>query len=172
MTCQSDLFNIDKRLVEQNQRLMQRLNTGHFCSQEINQLLSEIFGYELNPNNEIRLPFYTDYGRNIQIKQHVFINSNVTMVDIGGIQIDDDVIIGPNTTLITTNYSKENLIKKPIRIKQSANIGGQVTVLPGVTIGENSIIDAGSVVVTSVPKNSEVTGNPAKIINNKESRRS
>lgn len=162
MTCQTDLFKVDQRLVEQNQRLLQHLNTGHFCSQEINQLLSEILGYKLNPNNEIRLPFHTDYGRNIKIKQNVFINSNVTMVDIGGIQIDDDVIIGPNTTLLTTNYSKDNLSKKPIRIKQNANIGGQVTILPGVTVGENSIVDPGSVVTKKVIDNVEVSGNPAK----------
>lgn len=167
MTCQTDLFKVDQRLVEQNQRLLQHLNTGRTCSQETNQLLSEIFGYQLDSTNEIRLPFHTDYGHNIKLGKNIFINCDVTMIDIGTIKIGDNVIIGPDTTLLTTDYSTKSE-KKPIIIEKGANIGGHVTILPGVTIGKEAIVTAGSVVTTDVAANSVVTGNPAKVINKGE----
>lgn len=162
MTCQTDLFKLDSRLVDQNQRLLQHLNTGRTCSRETNQLLSEIFGYQLDPTNEIRLPFHTDYGRNIKLGKNIFINCNVTMIDIGTIKIGDDVIIGPDTTLLTTDYSTSK--EKPIVIGENVNIGGHVTILPGVTIGQGAIIIAGSVVTTDIEENVTVSGNPAHII--------
>ncbi|GAQ00233.1 acetyltransferase [Companilactobacillus farciminis] len=160
MTCQSELFNVDERLVEQNQRLLQHLNTSRVCSQESNQLLSEILGYQLDSTDEIRLPFHTDYGRNIKFGKNIFINCDVTMVDIGKIIIEDYVIIGPNTTLLTTNYQTKN--KAPIVIKQKANIGANVTIMPGVTIGKEAVVLAGSVVTKNVLANTVVMGNPAQ----------
>lgn len=162
MTCQTDLFKLDSRLVDQNQRLLQHLNTGRTCSQETNQLLSEIFGYQLDPTNEIRLPFHTDYGRNIKLGKNIFINCNVTMVDLGTIKIGDDVVIGPDTTLLTTDYSTSK--KRPIVIGKNVNIGGHVTILPDVTIGSGATVIAGTVVTNDVAENTTVSGNPAHVV--------
>lgn len=82
------------------------------------------------------------------------------MVDIGKIIIEDYVIIGPNTTLLTTNYQTKN--KAPIVIKQKANIGANVTIMPGVTIGKEAVVLAGSVVTKNVLANTVVMGNPAQ----------
>lgn len=88
-------------------------------------------------------------------------------MDLGGVTIDDDVLIGPRVTLISVNHvenprQRRNLITKSVHIKRHAWLGANVTVLPGVTIGENAIVGAGSVVTKNVPDNTVVVGNPAK----------
>ena len=88
---------------------------------------------------------------------------------MGGITIEDDVLIGPKVNLITENHSlnpndRKSLICKPIVIKRNAWIGAAATILPGVTIGENSVVAAGAVVSKDVPANTIVGGVPAKFI--------
>lgn len=88
---------------------------------------------------------------------------------MGGITIEDNVLIGPKVNLITENHplnpaDRKALITKPIIIKKNAWIGAAATILPGVTIGENSIIAAGAVVSKDVPDNVVAGGIPAKII--------
>jgi acetyltransferase-like isoleucine patch superfamily enzyme len=87
---------------------------------------------------------------------------------LGGITIEDDVLIGPKVSLITENHplnpkERKGLIGKPILIKKNAWIGANATILPGVTIGENSVVAAGAVVTKSVPANVVVAGNPAVV---------
>ena len=88
---------------------------------------------------------------------------------MGGITIEDEVLIGPKVNLITENHpidpkDRRALITKPILIKRKAWIGAGVTILPGVTIGENAVVAAGAVVTKDVPDNTIVAGVPAKII--------
>jgi acetyltransferase-like isoleucine patch superfamily enzyme len=88
---------------------------------------------------------------------------------LGGINIEDNVLIGPKVNLITENHptdptQRKSLILQPIHIKNNAWIGAGATILPGVTIGENSIVAAGAVVNKDVPANTIVGGVPAKII--------
>ena len=90
---------------------------------------------------------------------------------MGGITIEDDVLIGPKVNLITENHplgpvNRRALIAKPIVIKRNAWIGAAATILPGVTVGENSVVAAGAVVTTDVPANTIVGGVPAKFIKN------
>lgn len=159
-----------RRLIEQNQRLLQNLNTQRHCNCEVLQLVSEITGRKIDSSVEIRLPFYTDYGRNIKIGKNVFINSNVMMVDTGGIVIEDDVLIGPGALLITVNPQidprhRREFDLKPVKIKKNAWIGAGAKILPGVTIGKNAIVGAGAVVTKNVADNTIVAGVPAKTIN-------
>ena len=114
-------------------------------------------------------PFHTNFGKHITIGNHVFINHGCSFLDLGGITIEDNALIGPKVNLITENHpidptQRKSLILHPILIKKNAWIGAGATILPGVTIGENSIVAAGAVVNKDVPANTIVGGVPAKII--------
>lgn len=115
-------------------------------------------------------PFYTDCGRNIAVGDRVFINQNCTFYSLADITIGDDVMIGPNVSLITSEHPvapsqrRAYLLGKPIVIERGVWIAAGVTVIGGVTIGENSVVAAGSVVTRDVPANTLVAGNPARVI--------
>ena len=99
----------------------------------------------------------------------VFVNFGCTFLDRGGITLGDDVFIGPNVQLITENHpeqpqNRRNVYARPISIGRKVWIGAGAIILPGVTIGENSIVGAGAVVKKDVPANVIVAGVPAKIV--------
>jgi acetyltransferase-like isoleucine patch superfamily enzyme len=136
---------------------------------QIRERLSEIIGIEIDKTTMIFVPFYTNFGHHIRLGKNVFINHACTFLDLGGIIIEDDVLIGPKVNLITENHpvepSKRNhLDLKSIHVKKNAWIGAGATLLPGVTIGENSIVAAGAVVNRDVPPNAIVGGVPAKVL--------
>ncbi|MBS1599216.1 MAG: sugar O-acetyltransferase [Bacteroidetes bacterium] len=131
--------------------------------------LSEIIGSEVDKSTTIFIPFYTNFGKHIRIGRNVFINHACSFLDLGGITIEDDVQIGPKVNLITENHpvepSERKLLNlKSILIKRNAWIGAAATILPGVTIGENSVVAAGALVNKDVPDNTVVAGVPAKIV--------
>jgi acetyltransferase-like isoleucine patch superfamily enzyme len=131
--------------------------------------LSEIIGSQLDKSTTVFAPFYTNFGRFIRIGKNVFINHACTFLDMGGIAIEDDVLIGPKVNLITENHpldpaNRKALICKPIVVKRNAWIGASATIMPGVTIGENAVVAAGAVVSKDVPANTVVGGIPAKFI--------
>jgi acetyltransferase-like isoleucine patch superfamily enzyme len=137
-------------------------------SDEITKLLSEILNQEVQ-NVAVFTPLYINYGKNINIGENVFINFDCTFLALGGITIEDNVLIGPKVSIITENHPldpklRNGLIGKPIHIKKNAWIGANATILPGVTIGENAVIAAGAVVSKDVPDDVVVGGIPAKII--------
>jgi acetyltransferase-like isoleucine patch superfamily enzyme len=109
-------------------------------------------------------------GNNTRIGRNVFINQNCTMYDLGGIEIADDVMIGPNVSLITSGHPvvpsqrRAGVTASPIVVQRNVWIAANVTIIGGVTIGENSVVAAGSVVTKDVPANALVGGNPAAII--------
>lgn len=133
-------------------------------------ILADLIGAPLPVNSEIRPPFQTDFGPHIFIGNDVFINRDCFFVDLGGIYIEDHALIGPRVMLISVGHNEEpgqrnrNLILKSVHIKQGAWLGANVTVNPGVTIGENAIVGSGAVVTKSVPANTVVAGVPAKIL--------
>lgn len=137
---------------------------------EIRALFSELTGRDVDDTFRLIPPFYTDSGVGIRVGRRVFINQNCTLYDLGGITIGDDVMIGPNVTIVTTGHPVEPterfayLIGKPVVIERNVWIAANVTIIGGVTIGENSVVAAGSVVTKDVPANTLVGGNPAKVI--------
>jgi len=144
------------------------LNTSTDVNQ-IRERLSQIIGTELDESTTIFAPFYTNFGRFTQIGKNVFINHACSFLDMGGITLEDHVLLGPKVNLITENHpadptNRRALICKPIIIKRNAWIGAAATILPGVTIGENAIVAAGAVVSRDVPANTVVGGVPAKFI--------
>ena len=152
-----------------NQRLVQELNTSVHTGQEVKDIISQITDEKVDPTTEIRLPFYTDFGRNLHIGKNVFINSNVMFTDLGGIYIGDGVLIGPNVTIASVNHQidpsqRRHLDLESVCIHDNAWIAANVTITPGVVIGENSIVAAGAVVTRNVPANTIVAGVPARII--------
>lgn len=137
---------------------------------EITELLSRILNKEIQ-DVAVFTPLYINYGRHINIGKNVFINFDCTLLALGGITIEDDVLIGPKVSLITENHplnpqERKGLIGKPILIKKNAWIGANATILPGVTIGANAVVAAGAVVSKDVPDNTIVGGIPAKFIKN------
>lgn len=154
--------------VAKTMRLSSALNTA-LTIDEVRERLSEITGRQIDKSTTIFIPFYTNFGLNIKIGKNVFINHACSFLDLGGITIEDDVLIGPRVNLTTENHpvspsQRKSLVLKSILIKKNAWIGAGVTVLPGVTIGTNSIIAAGAVVTKDVPDNSIAGGIPARVI--------
>lgn len=138
--------------------------------EEIIQILSRILDKKLQ-DVTVFTPLYINYGKHITIGQNVFINFDCTFLALGGITIEDDVLIGPKVSLITENHplnpeKRKGLTGKPILIKKNAWIGANATILPGVTIGKNAVVAAGAVVSKDVPDNTIVGGIPAKFIKN------
>ena len=157
-------------IVDRTIKLSAQLNTATGIDQ-IRERLSEIIGTPLDESTTVFASFYTNFGRFIQIGEHVFINHACSFLDMGGITIEDEVLIGPKVNLITENHpfdpaNRRALITKPIVIKRKAWIGAAVSILPGITIGENSVVAAGAVVTKDVPDNTIVGGVPAKVIKN------
>lgn len=163
------LFADIHHIKAQNEPLIAELNTGFKTEEEIFKLLEQITGEAIEPSVSISLPFQTDFGRHIRLGRDIFINKEAFFVDLGGITIEDKVLIGPRVTLVTVNHllnpqKRRGLTVKPIHIKENAWLGAGVTVLPGVTIGENAVIAANSTVTKDVPANTIVAGTPARVI--------
>lgn len=157
-----------QEVVSRTIQLSAALNTSTDTDQ-IRERLSQIFGYPLEESTTIFAPFYTNFGRFTQIGKNVFINHACSFLDMGGITLEDQVLLGPKVNLITENHplapsDRRALICKPIVIKRNAWIGAAATILPGVTIGENAIVAAGAVVARDVAANTVVGGVPAKFI--------
>ena len=149
-----------------------KLNAKLNLSEDVEQIrkyLSQIIGSDIDASTIVFVPFYTNFGQFITIGKNVFINHACSFLDMGGITIEDNVLIGPKANLITENHSinpndRKSLICKPIIISRNAWIGAAATILPGITIGENSVVAAGAVVNADVPPNTIVGGVPAKFI--------
>ncbi|WP_034157512.1 sugar O-acetyltransferase [Sphingomonas sp. ERG5] len=137
---------------------------------EVRAMFGDLTGNTLDEGFSLIPPFYTTGGENIRVGRNVFINQNCTMYDLGGIDIADDVMIGPNVSIITSGHPIEPsqrraaVIAKPIVIERNVWIAAGAMIIGGVTVGENSVVAAGSVVTRDVPANSLVGGNPARVI--------
>lgn len=136
---------------------------------EIRNLLSQITESEIDESTTIFTPFHINYGKHTKIGKNVFINFDCVFLDLGGITIEDNVLIAPKVSLLTEGHpisieDRHSLIPKPIHIKKNAWIGANASILQGVTIGENAIVAAGAVVSEDVLDNTIVGGIPAKIL--------
>lgn len=137
---------------------------------EVRALFGELIGQPVDDSVRLIPPFYTANGLDIRVGRNVFVNQNCTFYDLGGLDIGDDVMIGPNVSLITTGHPIEPsqrracVVAKPIVIERNVWIAAGATVIGGVTVGENSVIAAGAVVTRDVPPNTLVGGNPARVI--------
>lgn len=152
-------------------RLSARLSDIGFDDLDgLKDAFSELIGKPVGEKFMIIPPFSTDCGLNITVGRNVFINQGCHFMDMGGITIGDDVMIGPKVNLVSAGHPtspadrRSAIVAKPIIIGNNVWIGAAATILPGVTIGENAVIAAGAVVSRDVPMNTMVAGVPARAI--------
>lgn len=136
--------------------------------------IRELFG-SAGENATVMPIFNCDNGSNIHVGKDFLANYNVTILDIAPVNIGDYVMIGPNTMISTVNHPLSPLARrkhlasaKAVTVGNDVWIGGNCTILPGVTVGNNVIIAAGAVVTKSIPDNCLVGGVPAKKIKDLE----
>lgn len=151
-------------------RLVQRLNTADRSDfDEIGRIVKELFGKAenvfLNP------PFYCDYGSHIEVGKNVFINYNCTIIDVAKVTIGNNCQIAPNVAIYTAGHpvhpvSRNSLYEYGLEVTIGDNvwIGGNTVILPGVHIGSNTVIGAGSVVTKDIPDWVIAVGNPCKVV--------
>ncbi|MFF1878687.1 sugar O-acetyltransferase [Leifsonia sp. NPDC058230] len=133
------------------------------------ELFEQILGRPLPARVTIYPPFYTDHGLNLDLAERVFINQNCTFLDYAGIRLGERVMVGPKVTFITVGHPVDTeerrvwLTGAPIDVAENVWIGAGATILPGVTIGRDAVIAAGSIVTDDVPAASLVTGTKASV---------
>ncbi len=140
---------------------------------ELRELFSKLIGEKVDDGFRLFPPFYTDFGRNIHLGRNVFINSGCCFQDQGGIEIGDNTLIGHQCVLATINHDLDpekrgDMEMRKIVIGRNVWIGAHATILPGVTIGEGSVVAAGAVVTKDVPPFTVVAGVPARAIRKTE----
>ncbi|KGQ70663.1 hypothetical protein OA57_04655 [Chelonobacter oris] len=163
------------RLITEAQQTIAEMNTGYHDPAQVRLLFSRLTGAVVDESFWLMPPFYTDFGKNIRVGKNVFINHACEFMDRGGITLGDNVLIGPKVNLVTINHPIDPLTRRatycaPIVLENNVWLGAAVSVMPGVTIGENSIVAANAVVTKDVAPNSIVGGIPAKLIKMIESK--
>jgi maltose O-acetyltransferase len=158
-------LNETKDIIQQYNNLRPSDTQGRF------EILKNLIGKMADDNALIIQPFFCDYGKHIRLGKRFFANFNFTVLDEAYVTIGDDCFIGPNVSIYTachsTNPIERNSRKEwalPVTIGNNVWIGGSVTILPGVSIGDNVTIGAGSVVVKDIPSNVIAVGNPCRVI--------
>lgn len=163
------VFQFLNEMNDEARRITAELNNAYHNMDEIRELFSQLSGKPVNPTLRIFPPLYTDFGKNIQVGKNVFINGGCHFQDQGGITLGDDCLIGHNVVFATLNHfiepsERASLRPAPIVLGKNVWVGSSSTILQGVTIGDNAIIAAGSVVTKDVPANAIVGGVPARLI--------
>ena len=151
------------------QKITMKMNNKYHTPKKVRELFAKLTGEKIDDSCMIIPPFYTEFGKNIKMGKYVFINSCCHFQDNGGIEIGDGTMFGFNVSIATLNHDLSpekrcDATPKPVKIGKKVWIGANCTILPGVTIGDNSVIGAGSVVTKDIPKNVIAAGNPAKVI--------
>ncbi|MCY1392360.1 Maltose O-acetyltransferase [compost metagenome] len=151
-------------------RWMQAYNASLASSPEERlAMLRELFG-EVGEGVNIRPPFHCDYGCNIRVGSRVFMNFNCIILDVNPVTIGDGTQVGPGVQILTADHPRDPVLRsqmwesgKPVSIGSNVWIGAGALILPGVTIGDDAIVGAGSVVTRDVEAGATVMGNPARI---------
>lgn len=140
-------------------------------TKRMKEILKALLGHVGDDQFLINQPFRCDYGSQISIGQRFFANFNFTVLDEARVTIGDDCFVGPNVSIYTACHSTDPTERnsrqewaEPVSIGNNVWIGGSVTILPGVTIGDNVTTGAGSVVVKDIPSNAIAVGNPCRVV--------
>jgi acetyltransferase-like isoleucine patch superfamily enzyme len=162
-----DLYGRIRRAI----RLTERLNRIPFEEREaIRQAWSELTGTAVDTTFSLIPPLYSDHGLHIRVGRNVFIHQACMLMDIGGIEIGDDVMIGPRVSLLTAGHPldpgrrRRQIVAAPIVIERNVWLGAGATVLQGVTVGSDAVVAAGTVVTRDVPPRTLVAGVPAQVV--------
>lgn len=174
MNAGEEYFFLDEEIAKRKARaakLCQEFNQiSSENTEEQTKKIKEILGSSGN-NVSFQTGFNCDYGKNIHVGEDFLSNYNLTILDVAPVTIGENVMIGPNVDIYTVNHPIDKVGRRnykataqPVKIGDDVWIGGKTTILPGVTIGNNVIVAAGSVVTKNIEANSIVAGVPAKII--------
>ena len=162
-----DLF---KRRVEAKKIFKEYNKTSDEETSLRSELLNKLFK-DIGKNCWIEPDFRCEFGKNIILEDNIYINFGCIILDCAEVRIDSNTLIGPNVGIYAVNHSidpKERInggcFGKPVHIGKNVWIGGDVKILAGVTIGDNSIIGTGSIVTKDIPSNVIAVGNPCKVI--------
>lgn len=157
--------------VPQAIRLTERLNALPYDDQDgIRAAWRDLTGQDVDETFRLIPPVYSEHGLHIRVGRQVFVNQSCTLMDMGGIELGDEVMLGPNVQLITTGHGlrpadrRTRITGAPIRIERNVWVAAGATVLHGVTVGESSVIAAGAVVTRDVPAGVLVAGVPARVV--------
>ncbi len=156
-------------LIQESIQICMKINSEYHTQNEIIELITKLIGKKVDESFKLFPPFNADFAKNITFGKNVFINSGCKFQDQGGITIGDRVLIGHNVVLATVNHALELEKKRknhyaPIIIENDVWIGSNVTVLPGIRIGQGAVVAAGAVVTKDVAPLTVVGGVPAKLI--------
>jgi maltose O-acetyltransferase len=169
-----DLYIADDPQLSAESRRARRLQdefnrTAADAVEERRRILGELLG-KFGEESEIRPPFFCDYGYHVRVGARTFVNFGLVALDVAPITIGDDVQIGPNVQLLTPTHPVEAEARRAkweaaqgITIESNVWLGGGAIVLPGVSIGENTVVGAGAVVARDLPSNVVAVGNPARV---------
>ncbi|MET0466451.1 MAG: sugar O-acetyltransferase [Chitinophagaceae bacterium] len=166
--------NYDQELINERIRCKELCfdynQTRNADMEKRNNLIRSIIGSTKN-NFLIEPSFWCDYGYNIEIGENFYANHNLVILDCARVSFGDNVFIGPNCNFYTAGHPIDARTRnegleyaKPISVGNNVWFGGNVVVLPGVTIGDNAVIGAGSVVTKDIPANVIAVGNPCKVL--------
>lgn len=165
----------DKELMKEQGALIARVNEYNATSPAETEkraaMIKEMFA-EAGEGCYIEPPFHANWGgKHVRLGNYVYANFNLTLVDDGNIDIGDNVMFAPNVTVITATHPvlpalREKGLQFNVDVKICPNvwIGAGAIIMPGITVGENSVVGAGSVVTKDVPPNTVVVGNPARVL--------
>lgn len=170
-----ELYNpLDAQLTEDRLKtrlLIKRLNdSGEDEVEERNRILKELIPHA-GENLWLQPPFYCDYGYNMQLGERVFFNFNCVVLDVTIVTIGSRTLFGPNVQIYTATHPMNHEERasgleyaKPIHIGEDVWVGGSAVICPGVSIGDRSVIGAGSVVTKDIPADVFAAGNPCRVI--------
>jgi maltose O-acetyltransferase len=152
-------------------KLTREFNASDPSDRELrHRLLHELLG-SLGEDSEIRPPLWCDYGSQIHVGARTFINFGAVLLDVATITIGDDGQVGPNVQFLTATHPVEAEPRRakiesghPITVGNNVWLGGGAILLPGVNIGDNTVVGAGAVVTRDLPANVVALGNPARVI--------
>ena len=156
----------DMAMAKHQMQTLFRLNHTMPATEEFDLLLKELFP-DMGEGSRVNTPLSGVRFNKVKIGKNVVIMPGCLMMSAGGITIEDEAMIAANVQLISNNHDLDNrsiITCRPIRICCRAWIGAGATILPGVTVGENSVVGAGSVVTHDVEPNTVVAGNPARLM--------
>lgn len=150
-------------------RITAALNSGYQDPSEVRRLLGALTGQEIDASVTVFPPLRSDFGKALRIGRDVFINSGCAFQDQGGITIGDRCLIGHNAVITTLNHDMDpakrgDMHPAPVILGDDVWLGANVTILPGVTIGDGPVVGASATVTKDVPAGAVVVGTPAKQI--------
>lgn len=165
----SPLHEVMHRTSQEALRITGELNGGYPEPERVRELLGELTGTGIDETVTVFPPLHSDFGKNLHIGRNVFINSGCRFQDQGGVHIGDHALIGHNLVVATLNHPldpsrRADLTPQPVVIGRNVWIGANVTILPGVRIGDDAVIGAGSLVTRDVPTGMLAMGSPARVV--------